>query len=290
MRQFLAQSTPVVLKNLDNITANSPPRGFRCNSTAPRVWRTTPRKEQAVEHALATMDRAQPGEPFALATPHAWPATAPPQTSFDERDPSESPHRATILPLPFDPLDLFRRAIVESDQLAWNALYAQYQRLVRTWLRRHTAAALVGEADDYLVNRTFERFWLYVKPDRFNSFAGLSALLQYLKLCAHGVLLDEARAQSRRQALPGSGHEQPSAFEEVIEQEAAITLWQLVETEAHDESELTIATLSFIHGLKPREIYEQHPDRYASIDEVYRIKRNLLDRLRRDELIRLSWA
>lgn len=199
-------------------------------------------------------------------------------------------HRVTTMPIAIDPLDLFRRAVVEGDQAAWDALYAQYQHLVRTWLRRHAAASLTDEADDYLINRTFERFWMYVKPDRFASFAGLPALLQYLKLCAHGVLLDEVRSQARKQTVPVRDQVQPLASEDIIEREAARTLWQAISAAARDESDLLIARLSFLHGLKPREIYERHPDRFANVAEVYRVKRNLLDRLRRDETILLSYS
>jgi DNA-directed RNA polymerase specialized sigma24 family protein len=185
---------------------------------------------------------------------------------------------------------MFRRAIVEGDQAAWEALYAQYHRLVRTWLRRHAAAALADEVDDYLVNRTFERFWFSVKPERFSTFARLQAILQYLKLCAHCVLLDEVRAQVRRQALRGYECASASTFDEIGEREAARALWQAIYEAAHDESERLIATLTFVHGLKPQEIYEMHPDRYAEVAEVYRIKRNLLDRLRRDKTIQASLA
>jgi DNA-directed RNA polymerase specialized sigma24 family protein len=240
-----------------------------------------------VEQSFATIDWAQQRESIALAVPAGWSETAPFWLAVGGDTPSGLPCQAAPVALFADPLHLFRRAIVEGDQAAWETLYGRYRRLVGSWLRRHSASPLVGEADDYLINRTFERFWLYVKPERFDSFAGLPALLQYLKLCAHGVLMDEVRSQARRQAMHGCDHAQPPNLDDIGEREAAHILWQAISAEVRDELERLIATLSFVQGLKPREIYKQHPEQFADVAEVYRIKRNLLDRLRRDETIRL---
>lgn len=235
------------------------------------------------------MDRGQGGEPSAQTIYCACTSPELLRPVFDGRTAAALPCRTDGGQISAEPFELFRRAIVDGDQEAWETIYFRYQRLVGSWLRRHTAAALVGEADDYLINRAFERFWLYVKPERFNSFAGLPALLQYLKLCAHGALLDEARAQARKQVVHGGDYAQLSGIDEVGEREAARMLWQAVRAETRDEPERLIAMHSFIHGLKPREIYVRHPDQFVSIAEIYRIKRNLLERLRRDEAIRLLW-
>ena len=194
-------------------------------------------------------------------------------------------------PIADDPRELFRRAIVEGDQGAWETLCARYQGLVRAWLRRHPAARLADEAEDYLVNRTFERFWRSVGPERFDTFEGVQSLFCYLKLCAQSVVLDEARARAKHQALQLKGWEQVGGFEDAVaERAAARALWHTIGTVVRDESELLVARLSFIQGLKPREIHERYPERYAIIADVYRIKRNLLDRLRRDATIRSAYA
>jgi len=39
---------------------------------------------------------------------------------------------------------------------------------------------------------------------------------------------------------------------------------------------------SFEWDLKPREIFDLHPGRFQDVQEVYRLKRNLLERLSRD--------
>jgi DNA-directed RNA polymerase specialized sigma24 family protein len=242
------------------------------------------RKDHAVGHADAALDQALCGPAVGLVDRPARTATLP-------RYGYTIPARASCwdaIQLSQDELyDLFRRAVVGGDQWAWEALYARYERLVGGWLRRHTAATQAGESLDYLINRTFERFWLYVTPDRFGSFQGLPALLQYLKLCAHGVLLDDVRSRVRRQAIYGRVGVGAQDVVEVEDRELAHELWQAVRAVAHEEAEYIVAILAFVQGVKPREIHRLHPDRFASVADVYRIKRNLLERLRRDAGIRL---
>jgi DNA-directed RNA polymerase specialized sigma24 family protein len=186
--------------------------------------------------------------------------------------------------------ELFRRAICERDQSAWEALFAEYRGMVRAWVRRHPAAAAAGEDDEYWVNRAFERFFTAVGPERFGAFPSLAALLRYLKLCAHSVLLDEARAQGGAYVDSLSQHgdeagEAPDVAGYALGQLAGEDLWAAVQGELQGEEDRLVARLCLVLGLKPREVYRRHPECYADVAEVYRVKRNLLDRLRRSPAI-----
>jgi hypothetical protein len=66
--------------------------------------------------------------------------------------------------------------------------------------------------------------------------------------------------------------------------------WETVLRELHGESEQVVAFLSFARDLKPSEIFERHPRLYESVDDVYRIKRNLIERLRRSPEVRAFLA
>src|SRR5581483_597870 len=83
--------------------------------------------------------------------------------------------------------ELFRRAILARDEDAWAALYHQYAGVVRRWL-----GALPDDDED--VTTVFERFWKALDAAKFARFGSLSAILQYLKMCAHTTRLDKARA------------------------------------------------------------------------------------------------
>lgn len=192
--------------------------------------------------------------------------------------------------------EITRRAVCERDQTAWQALVEQYRGLVLLWVRQHPAAAMIDEDDDHWVNRAFERFWGSVGPERFGHFAGLPQLLQYLKLCAHSTLMDEARARRRHraeslsdEALAGERaltDEAPDAEALAIEQVTAGDLWQAVAAETTGEAERLVAYLTFVQHLKPREIHARHPEHFAAVADVYRVTHNLKERLRRSPRIR----
>lgn len=185
-------------------------------------------------------------------------------------------------------LELLRRAIVAGDQDAWAAIVAQYRGMILSWLRKGYGTAMRAEDDDHWVNRTFERFWQAVGPERFASFPGLATLLQYLKQCAITAILDDARQQARHRADEHAAPPTAAADPEPLALDALARddLWRLVAAEAQGEAERVVARESFILDLKPGEIHARHPRLFASAAEVYRAKRNLLDRLRRSPALR----
>ena len=187
--------------------------------------------------------------------------------------------------------ELFRRAVVERAGAAWEAVYTQYRGVVLAWVRRHPMAATTAEDDGYWVNRTFDRFWSAVGPERFAAFPGMAALLRYLKMCAHSVLMDDVRARRPTRLEPltdthADVAETPDTAGAVVGALTGSDLWDAIGAMMQDEAERRVAYCCFALDLKPREVYEQHPDLFGSVDDVYRIKRNLLDRLRRNPDIR----
>jgi hypothetical protein len=187
--------------------------------------------------------------------------------------------------------EVFRRAIFDRDEPAWRAVFVQYRGIVLSWVRRDPVATLSREDDEYWVNRTFDRFWTAVGPERFGAFPGMAALLRYLKLCTHSVLLDEVRARGAAHSEPlddrvAESIATPDVAEAAIGQLAGGDLWDVILTEMQDEAERRVAYDCFVLDLKPREVQERHPQLYGSVDDVYRIKRNVLDRLRRSPHIR----
>lgn len=194
---------------------------------------------------------------------------------------------------------LLRRAICERDDDAWAAVLERYSRLVRSWVRQHPSLPEQPGDEDARVNRAFERFWKAVTPEKFADFATLASLLQYLKLCAGTVGLDEVRAVSRRPAVSldhvlelGGASDLPSLTarddpeREVLDDEGAHLVWTLVERELHSESDRLIAYLSFVGGLTPAAIHAGYPEVFPTVMEVYRRKAHIVERLRRSAALR----
>ena len=188
-------------------------------------------------------------------------------------------------------LELLRRAICERDSGAWEALMEQYGKLVLSQIRSHPLHRTTCEGDDFWVNRTFQRFWMAVGPERLGLFPDLPSVLRYLKMCAHSVLLDEARRQRGHERAVVSLSPAPGG-EAVAEVERSVLgrllgqqLWEAVAAETRDQAELVIARLSLAADYRPAEIFARHPELFQSVAEVYRVKRNLIERIRRSPRI-----
>lgn len=186
-------------------------------------------------------------------------------------------------------LELFRRAIVRRDEDAWACLYQQYAPLVLTWVNQHqSASALLGQDGGApLVNAVFAKFAQALTPAKMANFDSLAAILKYLKMCVHSVIADEVRARQSRQyeETLESIEQEPAAddpAEDVISGLSIQSLWQVIQEELNGEDERLLIYLAYVQGMKPAEICAQQRRYFPSVEDVYRIKRNVLERLRRN--------
>ena len=184
--------------------------------------------------------------------------------------------------------ELFRLAIAGRNQAAWTALYDQYHPLVTRWVRKHPRFQELNEPPDRFVNAAFTRFW-YASQGRFAQFPSLGVLLRYLQTCAHSAIADHLRAQQRRAKEISIGNrwdgweERANTPEgEVIDRLEAEALEWAIRSVLRNEAEEVVMTLSWMYGLPPRQIQARHPELFATVQQVYQIKRNLLYRLARD--------
>ncbi len=187
--------------------------------------------------------------------------------------------------------EIFQRAVVGRSDDAWEAIVFQYRGIVLACVRQHTVAAVLHEPDDYWVNRALQRFWGAVTAERFSQFPDLAALLKYLKLCVHSVLMDEVRARRASSSvslddISEATPERADAEKTVLGNLSGQQLWAAISREVQDEAEEKVAFLSFARDMKPGEIAERYPTLFESVSDVYRVKRNLIERLRRSAEIR----
>jgi DNA-directed RNA polymerase specialized sigma24 family protein len=187
--------------------------------------------------------------------------------------------------------EIFQRAVVDRDQEAWEAIVVQYRGIILACVGQHSAAAVLRETDDYWVNRAFQRFWSAVGPDRFGYFPDLPSLLKYLKLCVHSVLMDDMRARRAGSTtslddVPESLPSRANAESTVLGKLSAQQLWETINRQLQDDAERQVVLLSFVRDLKPAEIAERHPELFATVADVYRVKRNVIERLRRNPEVR----
>lgn len=186
-------------------------------------------------------------------------------------------------------LELFRRAIVRRDDDAWASIYQQYAPLVLTWVNQHqSATSLLGQDGGApLVNAVFAKFAQALTPVKMGNFDSLAAVLKYLKMCVHSVIADEIRSRQARQyeETLESIEQEPSAddpAEDVVSGLSAQSLWQVIQEELNGEDERLLIYLAYVQGMKPGEICAHNRRYFPSVEDVYRIKRNVLERLRRN--------
>jgi hypothetical protein len=110
-------------------------------------------------------------------------------------------------------------------------------------------------------------------------------------MCLGSVLLDEARAR-RRQAWVSIEDVSPETCispdpsAQVISTMAGRDLWATIDRELTEPKERLVARLSFVSGHSPREILARHPDTFDDVFDVYRTKRNMIERLRRSAALK----
>src|SRR5258708_13307384 len=87
-------------------------------------------------------------------------------------------------------LELFRRAVMQHDQEAWEWLQHCYSELVLSWLRWHPKhePACYLDSKPNSVPQTFARFWLATTHNQQLAFSTLASALQYLRACTAQLL------------------------------------------------------------------------------------------------------
>ncbi len=188
--------------------------------------------------------------------------------------------------------ELFRRAIVESDQGAWSALYTLYQMLVRSWIHQHLPPAH-AEAGDQLVNEVFYRLFHAIDATRFGQFRSAPGLLAYLKTCASSAVTDYLRSQRAHQAeepMDDLDYEVVLAdpAEEMMAQLHAQEVWEIIGAAVNERERLVLQVICML-GWPARTLLHLYPALFSTVEEVYTTKRTVLERLRRNRQLQAAY-
>jgi len=179
-------------------------------------------------------------------------------------------------------LELLHRALVQHDQDAWAGVQHCLSELVQGWLYGHPRreAALRWESEESYVALAFERFW-QARVQQQIAFKTLAGALTYLRASLNGALLDTLRAYTRPREVPlpepGAPGE-PSCEDRPDSSE----LWEILQGVLPSEREQRLAYLLYHCNLKPREIVRLCQEEWSDVQEVYRLRRNILERLLRN--------
>jgi hypothetical protein len=180
-------------------------------------------------------------------------------------------------------LEIMRRAVVLRDNDAWIVLRLIFSDSVRMWFARHPCreAALRHEPiEQSYVDDSIRRFWQALNEQQL-VFTSLAGAFSYLHMCLNCAVMDilRAYARPREEKIPDYGHpDEPLVEDQYHEGE----LWETLKGLLPGEREQRLAFLLFHCNLKPREIMRFCPNEFSGEGEIYRLKRNIMERLMRN--------
>lgn len=179
-------------------------------------------------------------------------------------------------------LEILRRAVFLGDEDAWAVLRQQFTSNIRLWIRRHPGheTALRYNSEENYISDSFTRFWRTIQKHH-QTFPSVASMLSYLQSCTRSTITDGLRAYARPniEPLPDYGHPDEPLFEDDYH---ADDVWEAIRSLLTNEKEILVARLHFFCNLKPRQIISFYPGHFSGEDEIYRLKRNIVEKVTRN--------
>jgi hypothetical protein len=186
-------------------------------------------------------------------------------------------------------LEIFRRAMMENNERAWEVLHQRFSGILLNWVRCHPnrEAAYRCDSENSYVDRAFRRLWMRTKRNAALEFNTLAGALRFLRMCLNSDIVDTLRSQLRAEEMPWPepGFPEEPAVEDTDESNER---WEAIKSCLPNEREQKLAYWLYYCNLKPRQIIQLRPDEFKDVYEIFRLTRNIVDRLKRNK-DRLRW-
>lgn len=188
--------------------------------------------------------------------------------------------------------ELFRRALVERDEEAWETLYHAYECLLASWISKQISVPV--ETYDALLSDVWMKLLLYIRTaEKFAQFANLGAVLAYLKCCTMTACVDYIRAQARMQSttlsletVDMSAHSVFAVEQDLLYDVRYQDLLHDVEPLLRTEQERIMVQVLLIEQEKPSTLLKWYPDLFDSVESIYWSRRKLVRRLQRSRVLK----
>jgi hypothetical protein len=182
--------------------------------------------------------------------------------------------------------ELFRRAVDDNDDPAWHVVYNKYRLWIISW--GHDSHV----EKEVLVNDVFMRFVTWTdKKSLAQDFPTIEQVMGGLRRCTRTYIIDEGRAYTRKQMrdeplLPNTKtttirEMEDSVFDGITASERQTYFLNRL----NDDDEKLIFDLSYKLGLKPKEIFARHPNRFENVKAIHRIKERIVRRFANDPIL-----
>jgi hypothetical protein len=175
-------------------------------------------------------------------------------------------------------VELFRRATLQNDQDAWQAVRQCLGKTVLRWLDRHPAreAACHLNTEEHYVTQAFERFSQATVQQQI-AFSTLADALLSLRAYLNSALLDAMRASSRSREIQVSRHDKAEQLEANNAKQNEV--WEMLRSLLPDLREQRLAFLLYHCGLGPRDIVHTYPQEFPDVEEIFRLRHKLIHQL-----------
>lgn len=180
-------------------------------------------------------------------------------------------------------IELFGRALKQLDPLAWETVQQRFSDMMYGWIYQHPMryVACRFDSEENYIAQAFARFWQATAGNPKIEFTTLAAILRYLRASLNGTIIDTLRAYSRPREMPLP---EPDAAEGLFgeEQDDGRELWEAIQSVLPNKRQQRVAYLLFHCHLKPRQVVQFCPDEFSDVGEIYRMRRNIFERLLRN--------
>jgi len=175
-------------------------------------------------------------------------------------------------------VELLRRATLQNDQDAWQALQQCLSETVRGWLdcHPHREIACRMDKEEHYVTQAFERFFQATVHQQI-VFSTLAAALLSLRTYLNSTLLDALRvsSRSRKIMLSGRSEAEQSRLSCLKQNE----VWEMLRNMLPDMREQRLVYLLFHCGLKPKDIVRTYPQEFPDVEEISGLRHRLIQLL-----------
>jgi len=177
-------------------------------------------------------------------------------------------------------LDMFRRALLKSDQHAREQLQQRFSGLGLSWIRLHPRReeACRYQKEEYYVAQAFECLWQATAHHKELEFSTLAAVLKYLRASLNAVIIDTLRTYTRSREVPIEMHGCPGESVTAVHDNSD-GVWNNMLTLLSDTREQRLAYLLFHCGLKPEEIVHVYPQDFSDVREISSLRLNIIEQV-----------
>jgi len=177
-------------------------------------------------------------------------------------------------------LDMFRRALLKSDQHAREQLQQRFSGLGLSWIRLHPRReeACRYQKEEYYVAQAFECLWQATAHHKELEFSTLAAVLKYLRASLNAVIIDTLRTYTRSREVPIEMHGCPGESVTAVHDNSD-GVWNNMLTLLSDTREQRLAYLLFHCGLKPEEIAHFYPQDFSDVREISSLRLNIIEQV-----------